>query len=95
MIRIKSFNDGFRRCGIAHPAAWTDHADDEFTAAQLERLKSEPMLRVETVKDDTGPASAGGSPPDCDSKPATGGPSRKSARKSSGKGDDPDGLLHD
>ena len=49
MIRIKSRNAGFRRCGIAHPAEWTEYPDDRFDKQQLARLKAEPMLRVEVV----------------------------------------------
>lgn len=51
MIRITAKQDGFRRCGIAHPAAPTDYPDDRFTALELEQFKAEPLLVVETVKD--------------------------------------------
>lgn len=51
MIRITSKQAGFRRCGVAHPAAPTDHADDAFTPAQLKQLQAEPMLLVEIVSD--------------------------------------------
>ena len=47
MIRIKSRKAGFRRCGIAHPAEWTEYPDDRFSKKQLARLKAEPMLQVE------------------------------------------------
>ena len=50
MIRITSKQAGFRRCGIAHPAEATEHADDAFTAADLKTLQAEPMLVVEIVK---------------------------------------------
>ena len=50
MIRITSKQAGFRRCGVAHPAAPTDHADDAFTPAQLEQLQAEPMLLVEIIE---------------------------------------------
>jgi len=53
MIRIKSKRDGFRRAGRAHPAAWTEHPDRAFTKKQLARLKAEPMLMVEVVRDKT------------------------------------------
>ena len=46
MIRIQSKKEGFRRCGIAHPAASTDYKDDFFTDEQLAQLKAEPMLFV-------------------------------------------------
>lgn len=48
-IRITSKQDGFRRCGVAHPAAATAHRDDAFTAEQLARLQAEPMLIVELL----------------------------------------------
>jgi hypothetical protein len=51
MIRIKSRQDGFRRCGVAHAEALTEHADDAFTAEQLAVLKAEPMLLVEVIDD--------------------------------------------
>lgn len=49
MIRIKSLKDGFRRCGVAHPVAWTEYRDDLFAAEELKRLRAEPMLQVETA----------------------------------------------
>lgn len=49
MIRITSKKEGFRRCGVAHPATLVEHADDVFTPEQIERLKTEPMLMVELV----------------------------------------------
>lgn len=49
MIRITSKRDGFRRCGIEHPARPTCYPDGFFTAEQLARLKAEPMLVVEEV----------------------------------------------
>lgn len=51
MIRITSKQAGFRRCGVAHPAAPTDHADDAFTKEQLKVLQAEPMLLVEIVEE--------------------------------------------
>lgn len=51
MIRITSKTAGFRRAGIAHPAAPTDYQDDAFTKAQLAQLKAEPMLVVEEIKE--------------------------------------------
>lgn len=47
MIRITSKIDGFRRAGVAHPAAPTEYPDDEFSKEQLAALKAEPMLIVE------------------------------------------------
>lgn len=51
MIRIRSIKDGFRRCGVAHPAEPTEYPDDQFTDEELEVLKSEPMLFVEQLPD--------------------------------------------
>jgi hypothetical protein len=50
MIRIKSSQDGFRRCGIAHSAEVTEHEDNAFTEEQMEILKAEPVLLVEVVE---------------------------------------------
>ena len=50
MIRIRSRKDGFRRCGTAHAADWTEYPDDRFNAGELERLQAEPMLQVEIVE---------------------------------------------
>lgn len=49
MIRITSKIDGFRRAGVAHPAAPTEYPDDKFNKEQLAALKAEPMLIVELV----------------------------------------------
>ena len=46
MIFITSKKDGFRRAGIAHPAATTEYPDSFFSDAQLELLRAEPMLYV-------------------------------------------------
>lgn len=45
-IFIKSIQDGFRRCGIAHPAEWVEHPAGTFNDEQIERLKKEPKLVV-------------------------------------------------
>ena len=47
MIRITSKKDGFRRCGIAHPATPTEHPDGRFTEKELKILQAEPMLVVQ------------------------------------------------
>lgn len=56
VIRITSKRDGFRRCGIEHPATAVDHPVDQFTKEQLKALKAEPMLVVSeeeiTVEDE-------------------------------------------
>lgn len=54
MIRITSKQEGFRRCGVSHPAAPTEHADDAFTSAQLKQLQAEPMLVVEIIGESSG-----------------------------------------
>ncbi|HWO99198.1 MAG TPA: HI1506-related protein [Methylococcus sp.] len=51
MIRITSKRHGFRRCGVAHPAAPTEYPDDRFTEEELARLQAEPMLTVEVFQD--------------------------------------------
>lgn len=48
-VRISSRWDGFRRCGIAHPKAATDHDAVRFDPEQMERLLGEPVLTVELV----------------------------------------------
>jgi hypothetical protein len=54
MIRIKSKRHLFRRCGAAHPKDWTEYPDDRFTEAELDILRAEPMLTVESAE--SGPA---------------------------------------
>lgn len=54
MIRIQSKKDGFRRCGIAHPARPTEYDTGVFSKAQLKALRAEPMLLVEEVPDSEG-----------------------------------------
>lgn len=49
LIRITAKRHGFRRAGMAHPTTPTEHPGDRFTAEQLEALRAEPMLVVETV----------------------------------------------
>ena len=49
MIRIKAYRDGFRRCGVSHPKAPTEHPDGTFSDAEIETLEAEPMLDVEVV----------------------------------------------
>ncbi|MFH1984126.1 MAG: HI1506-related protein [Pseudomonadota bacterium] len=45
-IVISSKREGFRRCGVAHSKAATEHADDAFTEEQLAVLEADPMLTV-------------------------------------------------
>lgn len=52
MIQVTSKQEGFRRCGVSHPARPTDHPDGKFTEEQIEILKAEPMLTVVEVEDE-------------------------------------------
>jgi hypothetical protein len=54
IVRITAKRAGFRRCGIAHPAQPVDHPADRFTAAELERLQAEPMLKVVVLDGEPG-----------------------------------------
>ena len=58
MIRIKSKRAGFRRCGVAHPADWTEYPDDRFGKEEMKVLQAEPMLSVETVSEEGGSKAA-------------------------------------
>lgn len=51
-IKITSQRDGFRRCGVEHPARPTIYPNDRFTEEDLARLKVEPMLTVEKIPDE-------------------------------------------
>ena len=50
-IRIKAKTPGFRRCGVAHPAAATEYPAERFTPAELLILQAEPELHVEVIPD--------------------------------------------
>lgn len=76
MIRIRSKADGFRRCGVAHPAAPADYPDGRFTDGQVAALKAEPMLIVEEIAG-AGPEAAAQAASDGDAQ-ASGG--RKAGR---------------
>lgn len=52
MIRISSKQDGFRRCGVAHPKQATEYPDKQFTELQLKILQTEPMLKVEVITEE-------------------------------------------
>ncbi|OPY15616.1 MAG: hypothetical protein A4E66_00020 [Syntrophus sp. PtaB.Bin001] len=52
MIRITSKQEGFRRCGMAHPATATEYPSDKFSKKELEILKGEPTLIVEEIADE-------------------------------------------
>lgn len=51
-VRIVALQDGFRRCGIAHPAQPVEYPGERFSAAELARLQAEPMLDVELLDDE-------------------------------------------
>jgi hypothetical protein len=52
-VIITAKRDGFRRCGLAHPASPVKHEDGAFTEEQLAILKAEPMLVVQELAGDT------------------------------------------
>ncbi|WP_034629488.1 HI1506-related protein [Desulfotruncus alcoholivorax] len=54
-IKIISLKDRFRRCGVEHPSKPVVYPDNKFTKEQLEKLKAEPMLVVEVVKEEKKP----------------------------------------
>lgn len=58
-LRITAKVDGFRRAGIAHPAAPTIHPLESLTPAQIEALDGEPMLVVEEIDVDEPDGAAG------------------------------------
>lgn len=49
MIRITAIQDGFRRCGMAHPKEATEHPDGTFSDEEIKILRAEPLLAVEIV----------------------------------------------
>jgi len=53
VIIITAKKDGFRRCGMAHPASAVEHKDGTFTEEQLAILKAEPMLVVQELAADS------------------------------------------
>lgn len=63
IVRIVARRDGFRRCGIAHPAQPVEHPAGRFSAAELARLQAEPMLEVELLDDEQGGEAAAGAKP--------------------------------
>lgn len=48
-VIITAKREGFRRCGVAHPAHAVKHPDGRWTATELAVLKAEPMLVVEVA----------------------------------------------
>jgi Mu-like prophage FluMu N-terminal domain len=59
MITITSKKDGFRRCGIAHPATAIEYPDKQFSKKELEILEKESMLTVVVTKSEA-PKEPGG-----------------------------------
>lgn len=49
-LKIISLKDGFRRCGIEHPAKPVIYPEGTFTKEQVKKLKAEPLLVVEEVE---------------------------------------------
>lgn len=52
---IKALRGGFRRAGVAHPAAWTAHPDGAFDAVQEAALRAEAMLQVQDADPEPAP----------------------------------------
>jgi len=52
MITIKSRQEGFRRCGVAHSVAVTSYPDDRFSEKEQLILANEPMLHVVVESND-------------------------------------------
>ncbi len=50
-IIITAKRDGFRRCGLSHPANPVKYEDGTFTDEQLATLKAEPMLVIQELVD--------------------------------------------
>lgn len=57
MIRITAKRDGFRRAGARHQGV-QEYPDGFFTPEQLEALKAEPLLILETLPDAPEPENA-------------------------------------
>jgi hypothetical protein len=48
-VTIRSKQDGFRRCGIAHSKDLVEYKDGHFSDEELEILQDDPMLIVEVI----------------------------------------------
>lgn len=55
MIKIQCSQKNFRRGGIAHPNGVSFYPEDQFSEKDLELIKNEPMLMVQTGLDPNGP----------------------------------------
>ncbi|MOA32044.1 hypothetical protein D3C78_1532330 [compost metagenome] len=73
IVRIAAKWDGFRRCGIAHPAQPVDHPAERFSADELERLQAEPLLIVQLLDDDGQPLKVAASAKSAAKAPAKAG----------------------
>lgn len=51
-VKIISLKDGFRRCGVEHPARPVIYSDDRFTREEMTRLMAEPLLIVEEAPEE-------------------------------------------
>ena len=50
VLRISAkTKEGFRRCGVHHPAQTTDYPEGAFTSDQIKVLKGEPNLIVQDL----------------------------------------------
>ncbi len=64
MVRITAKRaGGFWRCGVFHPPHAVEHAAGRFSAAELARLRAEPMLSVEETEAPVAPAKQPTKPP--------------------------------
>lgn len=82
MLIITSKKDGFRRCGIAHPARPTEYPDTAFSGVELALLRAEPMLEVAHVVEEHEMEPTDGA---TDGKEKTGITASKKAEKAKGK----------
>ncbi len=56
MPALRLGKTAFWRCGVEHGRDGAVYAEDQFTAAEWARLRSDPMLEVTVVPDDVPPA---------------------------------------
>jgi len=62
IVRIRSKRDGYRRCGVAHRKAATDHPASRFSEDELARLQADPVLTVELLAGAPADPAGDGSP---------------------------------
>lgn len=51
MIRVTSQRDGYWRAGVQHFTGGVVHEDDAFTEKQIEAMRADPVLAIETGVD--------------------------------------------